>query len=658
MPGAYFQRRQRYLSGESTTLSVSGAGTFAWSNGSNNSSITVSPTVNNTLYTVTVTDPNGYRDSAGIHVTVHSLPSPSISPASVTICSGQPTTLTASGGGSYAWSNGPLTAGNTVSPTVPTTYSVVVTDANNCTAAASRTVNVNAVPIPAINPSPAAVCIGSSTTLTASGGTSYAWNNGDLTAATTVSPAVPTTYSVVVTDANNCTATTSRLVTVNALPTPAISPATAAVCIGSSTTLTASGGTSYAWNNGDLTAATTVSPTVPTTYSVVVTDANNCTATTSRLVSVNPLPIPAISPASAAICNGDNTTLTASGGTSYAWSNGDLTAATTVSPTTLTTYTVVVTDANSCTASTSRSVTVHTLPIPVINPALAAICIGASTTLTASGGTSYAWDNGDNTAATTVSPATLTTYTVVVTDANNCTATTSRSVTVNPLPVPAINPASAAICAGTSTTLTASGGSSYAWDNGDNTAATTVSPSGNTTYNVVVTDANTCTATTSATVTVNPLPIPVVNPASAAICIGNSTTLTASGGTSYAWDNGDNTAATTVSPATLTTYNVVVTDVNNCTATTSATVTVNPLPIPAISPASASICIGTSTTLTASGGTSYAWDNGDNTAATNVSPTTLTTYNVVVTDANTCTATTSATVTVNSPTDTCYQSRI
>ncbi|MEI6882440.1 MAG: hypothetical protein WCK82_14065, partial [Bacteroidota bacterium] len=66
------------------------------------------------------------------------------------------------------------------------------------------------------------------------------------------------------------------------------------------------------------------------------------------------------------------------------------------------------------------------------------ICAGASATLTGTGGTSYAWSNGTNTAANTVTPASTTTYTVTVTNANGCTATSTSTITVNPLPTPTI----------------------------------------------------------------------------------------------------------------------------------------------------------------------------------------------------------------------------
>ena len=132
------------------------------------------------------------------------------------------------------------------------------------------------------------------------------------------------------------------------------------------------------------------------------------------------------------------------------------------------------------------------------------------------------------------------------------------------------------ICAGGSSTFTASGGGTYAWSTGASSASISVSTAG--TYTVTVTN-NGCTATASRALTVNALPSISITPTSPSICNGGSVTLTASGGASYAWSSGSGTSTTTVSPASTTSYTVTVTGANTCTATASKSVTVTQLVI-------------------------------------------------------------------------------
>jgi gliding motility-associated-like protein len=488
------------------------------------------------------------------------------------------------------------------------------------------------------------LCAGESTTLTASGTGTFFWNNGTTGPTVTLTPGASQRVSVVATASNGYVDSAVANITVNTLPPIAINPASTSICIGNSATLTGSGGLGYLWSDGTIASSITVSPASTANYSVTGTDINGCTATASSTVTVNQLPIPSVNPAATAICNGDNTTLTASGGTGYAWSDGSTTAAITVFPTSNTTYIVTATDANNCSATTSSNVTVNALPVPVITPAAVAICIGDNTTLTASGGNAYLWSDGSSNAGLTVSPASTATYAVTVTDANNCSATTDATVTVNSLPVPSVSPANVAICPGSSTTFTASGGTTYAWDNGDATAATTVSPATATTYVVTVTDANNCSATASADVTPNTLTVASIPPPADTICNGGNTSLTASGGSTYAWSDGTMINVINVSPSSTTSYTVTVTDANNCTASASAQVLV--APVIALTTAKTDIsCNGLSDgsiDLTITGGLGVCvplWSDASTTE--DISGLSAGNYSVTVTDMVGCTATAS-----------------
>ena len=318
----------------------------------------------------------------------------------------------------------------------------MVTDGLGCTGTAQGSITVNPLPIADAGVD-VEICATSSTTLTATGGTSYLWSNGATTAATTVTPSVSTTYAVTVTDANGCTDTDDVVVTVNPLPN-VNAGVDQSICLNINATITAvaTGGTgvlAYAWDNG-LPAQTshTVSPTVSTVYHVTVTDSKSCTATDAVAVNLlSPLNVSVNSPA---VCVGNSATIKATvtngdGNNTYAWDNGlpNQATHTLTNAVGTTTYHVMVIDGLGCTGSAQGSITVNPLPIADAGQDVE-ICATASTTLTATGGTSYLWSNGATTASTTVTPSVSTTYTVTVTDANGCTDTDDVVVTVNPLP--------------------------------------------------------------------------------------------------------------------------------------------------------------------------------------------------------------------------------
>src|SRR5205823_7227209 len=155
------------------------------------------------------------------------------------------------------------------------------------------------------------------------------------------------------------------------------------------------------------------------------------------------------------------------------------------------TYSVTVT-VNSCTSAAGLTKVVVN-PAPT-TPTISAggpttFCQGSNVTLTSSDATSYHWSTGETTKSITVNAAGS--YTVTVTDANNCTsaASAATTVTVNPLPTATITAGGpTTFCQGGSVTLTSSDGSSYHWSTGENTKSINVTAAGN--YTVTVTNAN------------------------------------------------------------------------------------------------------------------------------------------------------------------------
>ena len=624
--------------GESTTLSVNGASFYSWSPtiGLSNPVIfnPVASPIITTTYIVTGTDGNGCTNKDTVIVTVN--PSPVANAgADKTICEEDTVIVIATGGGTYSWSSGASTDSLIISPITTTNYIVTVTGANGCIDIDTVVVTVTSIPT-ADAGLDTIVCEGESIALIASGGSTYSWSSGDNTAQTIVTPTSTTTYTVTV-SIGSCTDSDQAVVIVNANPI-ANAGANETICDGESATLTASGGNTYSWSSGDNTAQTIVNPSSTSTYTVTVTDINTCTAIDQAVVTVNTNPT-ANAGADETICDGETTTLTAGGGSTYSWSSGDNTAQTIVTPTSTTTYTVTVTAVNNCTDVDEVIVTVNAPPTANAG-ADQTICEGESATLTASGGSAYSWSSGDNTVQTIVSPTSTITYTVTA-SVGSCSDTDEAVVTVNPSPT--VNAGtSETICEGESATLTASGGSAYSWSSGDNSAQTIVSPTSTTTYTVTA-SIGSCSDTDEAIVTVNPKP--TANSGSdVTICDGETTTLTAIGGGTYSWSSGDNTAQTIVSPTTITTYTVTV-SVNSCTDVDEVVVAVGSIPT-ANAGTDATICEGESATLTASGGSTYSWSSGDNTAQTIISPTLTATY-IVTVSVGSCSDTDEAVVTVN-----------
>lgn len=559
--------------GNSTTLFANGGNSYTWNNGSTLDSLIVSPT-NDSIFSV-VANINSCLDTAYYTVVVNSLPIPIITGID-TICNGELTTLTASGGISYSWNTGSTNDSIIVSPSLDSTYSVTITDVNNCSNSTNINVVVNTLPNPTINGS-SLICSGSSTTLTASGGTSYLWNNGASTPDITVSPIIDSTYIVTVSNANNCSDTVSTTVQVVSNPNGLITSSNGSnfLCIGNATTLSASGGGAYTWNNGSTLDSLVVSPILDSTYSVIV-NIGGCVDTAYFAITVNSLPIINFSGVDT-ICDGESTTLTASGGTSYLWNTGSTNDSIVVSPTTNTTYNVVATDVNNCSNSAIIDVVVNNLPtITISSSQNDTICEGQTSTLAANGANSYEWSTTELTPSIDVSPTVNTTYNVEGTNINGCKNTASFTLNVATQPTASIMGITE-ICENGETTLTASGGLTYLWSNTEITPSITVSPSDTTVYSVV-SIINSCVSDT-AKITVNVIPNPSINAyRDTLINLGQSVQLLVQGDAPFLWSPTNDLSCITcenpvATPTETTVYCAEVT-INNCSSSACVTVEV------------------------------------------------------------------------------------
>ena len=332
---------------------------------------------------------------------------------------------------------------------------------------------------------------------------------------------------------DNCNNIVTQSTSLTIIPTPTVSITSSgptALCPGSTVTLTASGADTYAWSDGSTGNAITIN--TPGTYSV--TGTNTCgTGTASQLITaatVTPVSI-AVSP-SATICAGGSTTLTASGSGTYAWSTGSASSSIVVN--TPGTYSVVAT--NTCgTTSASQVVTAFvSTPVSITVSPGAAICSGASTTLTASGSGTYLWSTGSTASSIVVN--TPGSYSVTATTTCGSTSA-SQPVTAATAPAASITASgSTTLCSGASVTLNANTGTglTYQWSAngtplvGETNASYTAIASGNIT--VSVTNASGCSATSTPTsIQVNNAPAAVTVSGGGTFCSATAT-LTASGG--------------------------------------------------------------------------------------------------------------------------------
>ena len=383
----------------------------------------------------------------------------------------------------------------------------------------------------------------------------------------------------------------------NVTSTFTIQPNTAKVTF-TATAPTGSNYVSYTWSEGNITA--TGNPATLDLLSayghqvrLIVDMGGGCKDTLYKYVDIL-CPATTLSlGANQSVCQGTALSLTATpqGATappfSYQWSNNQTT--TTINPSSssvgTTNYAVTATDAIGCEFSTSVSVEIKANPTVSTGGNVTINCTNTSTILQASvaaplsGGT-YVWNNGATQGAA-VSPSATTTYTVTTTATNGCSATDTKTITVDKAtPIFTTTPNNATItCANTSAILTANGNGTLVWSSGETTSTISVQPLATTAYTVTLTAANTCKSTASATVNVDKTPPTANAGADVSICSGATATLGAANVSTntYVWSPGGMTASNpTVSPTNTTTYTLLVTGTTNgCTAQQTVKVTVN-----------------------------------------------------------------------------------
>jgi len=602
--------------------------------------------------------------------------------SSPNLCGQDSISLTAPPGGSrYIWT-GPThgivgSSGNqTVWVDSAGVYRVIIVPVTGIDCADTLYDTVGKVPGPPPRPdfNATTTCAGETThfinTSTDTAGATFYWdfyNIGVYNDSNVVDPtwtyASPGTYTIKLDEVyNGCGADTLITITIN--PPPIASFSVSGQCVGTAVTTanTSTGATKYLWNYGDPASAPHDTSSAfngshiylrPGTYTITLIANNSgaCPDTAIETVTVYPTPKPIITGLDT-VCPNFNDILTATGGTTYAWSNGATTSTIIASIAATQTFTVTASNGH-CTHDTTFTVRIIS-PAPVIRASRNSVCAGDSTILNASGGLRYRWSTGSTLTSIVVRPFVSTTYTLYAT-IGDCTDSTTITISILQAVSCTLNISEDSICRRSPTIITvnASGGSNfyYRWSTGQTTSTISPSPNSTTIYTVQISNGF-CIKDTSILIYVKMAPTLVMNNLIDTLCLGESVVLNASGAHSYSWSPTAGLSCIhcpdpTANPNTTTTYVVIGSDTDGCKDSSSVYVLVDTHPVLAPIP-DLTTCPGDPVTLIANEISGFngrfLWEpGGSTTQSITVSPLTTTTYTITYT--NVC-GDTSTTVTV------------
>jgi len=466
--------------GSNFTITPTGASSYTISGGN----AVVSPP-SSTIYSVTGTSAQGCisANTATLLVTVNATPVISVVANANPVCSGQGSTLTASGADSYTWSTSSTNQSIEVSPVTNTNYTVSGTNSFGCKSSAVLNLTVHALPTVSISGS-SGICLGNSVTLTASAASTYTWSNASNNVSITDTPSSNSSYTVYGTNANGCQNFFVKSVSVYSLPI--VSSSSGTICSGNNFNLNPGGASTYTITGGNA----LVSPVVTSTYAITGTSSQGCLSSNIAISTVVVNATPTIGVNSGSICSGGQFTIIPTGALTYTISGGN----SVVGPSVTTVYSVTGTSNEGCISSGIALSTVVVNPSPVISVNSGSICPGASFAIIPAGAANYTISGG----TFTVNPSSLQHYTVIGTSAAGCQSQTFATATVAVFPQPTLHVISSntILCLGQSATLTANGAVSYTWNSSINSNTLLIIPVQTTTYTLQGIDGNGCMADT------------------------------------------------------------------------------------------------------------------------------------------------------------------
>ncbi|HLP18983.1 MAG TPA: T9SS type A sorting domain-containing protein, partial [Chitinophagales bacterium] len=283
-------------------------------------------------------------------------------------------------------------------------------------------------------------------------------------------------------------------VTINTIPTVDLGN-DVTQCGGTATLDAANAGADFEWS--DNSTNQTLAVTATGTYAVTVTDANTCTATDEVDVTINTIPTVDLGN-DITQCGGSATLDAANAGADFEWSDNSNNQ--TLAVTATGTYSVTVTDANTCTATDEVDITINTIPTVDLGNDITQ-CGGSATLDAANAGADFEWS--DNSANQTLAVTATGTYSVTVTDANSCTATDEVDVTINTIPTVTLG-SFITVCVGAADVTLSGGAPAGGIYSGTGVTGGVFDPSAGTqTITYTYTDVNTCSATATQTFTVD-----------------------------------------------------------------------------------------------------------------------------------------------------------